>query len=68
MTAIPAPPPARIRSRARWCWCAVRADRALLKKVTQEAVLPKWAARCSAQCVKDFNATVGKTLGVTASK
>ena len=44
------------------------ADRALLKKVTQEAVLPKWAARCSAQCVKDFNATVGKTLGVTASK
>ncbi|WP_241048034.1 TRAP transporter substrate-binding protein [Achromobacter xylosoxidans] len=44
------------------------ADRELLKKVTQEAVLPKWAARCSAQCVKDFNATVGKTLGVTASK
>ena len=28
------------------------ADRALLKKVTQEAVLPKWAARCSAQCVR----------------
>ncbi|WP_421446581.1 TRAP transporter substrate-binding protein, partial [Agrobacterium tumefaciens] len=27
------------------------ADRALLKKVLQEAVLPKWAARCSAQCV-----------------
>ena len=23
------------------------------------------AARCSAQCVKDFNATVGKTLGGT---
>ncbi|MNL51349.1 hypothetical protein D3C87_1744420 [compost metagenome] len=44
------------------------ADQALLKKVAQEAVLPKWAARCSAQCVKDFNATIGKTLGLTASK
>ncbi|MGE4439624.1 MAG: transporter, partial [Achromobacter sp.] len=45
-----------------------QAARDLLKKVTQEAVLPKWAARCSAQCVKDFNATIGMTLGVTASK
>ncbi|MNW21261.1 hypothetical protein D3C71_2220720 [compost metagenome] len=44
------------------------ADRALLKKIANEAVLPKWAARCSAQCVKDFNATIGKTLGLTASK
>ncbi|GAA5234766.1 TRAP transporter substrate-binding protein [Verticiella sediminum] len=44
------------------------ADRELLKKVTQEAVLPKWAARCSEQCVTDFNATIGKVLGVTASR
>ncbi|WP_439810607.1 TRAP transporter substrate-binding protein [Bordetella bronchiseptica] len=44
------------------------ADRALLKKVTEEAVLPKWAARCSAQCVSDFNATIGKTLGLVAKK
>jgi len=44
------------------------ADRALLKKVTQEAILPKWAARCSAQCVASFNETIGKTLGVTAKK
>ncbi|RYF57365.1 MAG: transporter, partial [Comamonadaceae bacterium] len=44
------------------------ADRALLKKVLQESVLPKWAARCSAQCVTDFNATIGKTVGLTASK
>jgi TRAP-type C4-dicarboxylate transport system substrate-binding protein len=44
------------------------ADRELLKKVTEEAVLPKWAARCSAECVKSFNETIGKTLGVTASK
>lgn len=47
---------------------ATEADRSLLKKVMQEAVLPKWAARCSAQCVKDFNASVGKIMGLTASK
>jgi TRAP-type C4-dicarboxylate transport system substrate-binding protein len=44
------------------------ADRALLKKVLQESVLPKWAARCSANCVTDFNATVGKVVGLTAKK
>ena len=44
------------------------ADRALIKKVLQESVLPKWAARCSAQCVSDFNDTIGKTVGLTASK
>lgn len=44
------------------------ADRALLQKVAQDAVLPKWAARCSADCVASFNATIGKTLGVTAKK
>jgi TRAP-type C4-dicarboxylate transport system substrate-binding protein len=44
------------------------ADRALLKKVTESAVLPKWAARCSDACVKDFNDTVGKVLDLTASK
>ena len=44
------------------------ADRALLKKALQESILPKWAARCSADCVKSFNDTIGKTLGVTASK
>ncbi len=43
-------------------------DRALLKKTFAEVVLPKWAARCSAQCVNDFNATVGKIIGATASK
>lgn len=44
------------------------ADRALLKKTMQDTVLPKWAARCSAQCVSDFNATIGKSLGLTARK
>lgn len=44
------------------------ADKALLKKLTSEVVLPKWAARCSDQCVSDFNATIGKTLGIVAKK
>ena len=44
------------------------ADRALLKKLMQQTVLPKWAARCSASCVHDFNATIGKIVHLTASK
>lgn len=44
------------------------ADRALLKKITAETVVPKWAARCSAECVADFNDTIGKALGITAKK
>lgn len=44
------------------------ADRQLLKKLTSEVVVPKWAARCSAQCVADFNATIGKSLNITAKK
>lgn len=44
------------------------ADKALLKKVLQDQILPKWAARCSADCVASFNATIGKELGVTAAK
>ena len=44
------------------------ADRALLKKLMQETVLPKWAARCSAGCVQDFNATIGKIVHLTAKK
>lgn len=44
------------------------ADRKLLKEVLQKTVLPKWAARCDAGCVKDFNATIGKVVGLTAAK
>ena len=44
------------------------ADRQLLKKLTAEIVVPKWAARCSAQCVADFNATIGKAMNITAKK
>jgi TRAP-type C4-dicarboxylate transport system substrate-binding protein len=42
------------------------ADKALLKKVLTETVVPKWAARCSGDCVPAWNASVGKILGITA--
>jgi TRAP-type C4-dicarboxylate transport system substrate-binding protein len=44
------------------------ADRAMLKKVVNEVMIPKWAGRCSAECVKGFNDTIGKVVGVTAKK
>ena len=44
------------------------ADRALLKKIVNETMIPKWAARCSAECVADFNVTIGKVMGVVAKK
>jgi len=43
------------------------ADRALLEKA-RETVVAKWAQRCSAQCVADFNATIGKKTGLVAKK
>jgi TRAP-type C4-dicarboxylate transport system substrate-binding protein len=44
------------------------ADKALLRKTIVEVTLPKWAARCSAECVKDFNETIGKAVNVVAKK
>ena len=44
------------------------ADRELLRKTLQEVTVPKWADRCTAACVAEFNATVGKITGVTAKK
>lgn len=44
------------------------ADKALLRKTIVEVTLPKWAARCSAECVKDFNETIGKAVDVVAKK
>lgn len=44
------------------------ADRAMLKKIVNEVMIPKWAARCSADCVKGFNDTIGKVVGVVAKK
>lgn len=42
------------------------ADDAKLKKVLEEVVLKRWADRCGAECVKQWNETIGKVAGVTA--
>ena len=54
--------------RMAWSEAGPAADRAMLKKIVDETMLPKWAARCSAECVADFNATIGKAAGVVAKK
>jgi TRAP-type C4-dicarboxylate transport system substrate-binding protein len=41
-------------------------DRELLGRVLREVVVPKWAARCGAECVQEWNATVGAIVGITA--
>jgi len=45
-----------------------QADRELLRKITVETTLPKWAARCTDQCVADFNDTIGQVIGLRAAK
>ena len=37
-------------------------------RILKEFVLKKWAARCSAECVADWNATVAPIVGVKAVK
>ena len=44
------------------------ADREMLRKALAEVTIPKWAERCSAACVAEYNATVGKITGVAAKK
>ena len=41
-------------------------DQELAKKILQETVLKQWADRCGADCVKEWNDTVGKALDVKA--
>ena len=43
------------------------ADVKLLDKAAQDEVLKRWAKRCSADCVKQWNDSVGKILKMTAS-
>ena len=42
------------------------ADKALLAGMVTKTILPRWAERCGAACVGDWNATVGKVLGFEA--
>ncbi len=41
-------------------------DAELRKKALLEQVLPRWASRCGADCVKTWNDTVGKVVNLTA--
>lgn len=43
-------------------------DIAAQKKIVQDVIVARWAGRCSEECVKDWNATVGKVVGVVAKK
>ena len=44
------------------------ADRALLKKIVAETMIPKWTARAPAESIAAFNDGIGKVVGVTAKK
>ncbi|HLR77857.1 MAG TPA: TRAP transporter substrate-binding protein [Burkholderiaceae bacterium] len=44
------------------------ADRKELERITAEIVVPKWAERCSEQCVAAFNDTIGKILDINVAK
>ena len=44
------------------------ADRTALDKAMQDVVLKRWAKRCgSAECIKGWNDTIGKVVGLTAA-
>lgn len=43
------------------------ADLELRKKALLEQVLPRWAGRCGAACVSNWNDSVGKVVGLTAA-
>ena len=42
-------------------------DMANYKRVVETAVLKNWSKRCGDVCTKEWNATVGKALGLTAA-
>ena len=41
------------------------ADIALYREIVETKVLPAWAKRCGADCVAEWNGTVGKVVGIT---
>jgi hypothetical protein len=45
---------------------ATAEDEKARQKILTDFVLKRWASRCSDQCVKDWNATVGTYLKLTA--
>ncbi|ADO41794.1 TRAP transporter substrate-binding protein [Ketogulonicigenium vulgare] len=43
------------------------ADAARAAEIVQAAVLPNWASRCGADCVAEWNGTVGAAIGIEAA-
>lgn len=44
------------------------ADKAQLESIVNDFVLKRWAKRCGKACADEWNSTVGKVLGMTASE
>lgn len=44
------------------------ADQAMLKDIAQNVVLKRWAKRCGQKCADEWNATIGKIVGLKASQ
>ena len=42
------------------------ADLAVREQILEDVIVKRWAERCGADCVKDWNATVGKYIGIEA--
>jgi len=42
------------------------ADKKKIKEIAENFVLASWAKRCGEACVKEWNATIGKVVGLTA--
>ena len=42
-------------------------DKQLLHDLVGSTIVPRWAKECGDKCVKDWNATMGKVVGITAS-
>jgi hypothetical protein len=40
----------------------------MLKDIAENVVLKRWAKRCGKTCTDEWNATVGKVVGLTASQ
>lgn len=45
---------------------ATESDRALLARLLADVMVPRWAARCTGDCVPEWNRTVGALIGITA--
>ena len=43
-------------------------DQAMLEDIVENIVLKRWAKRCGAKCAEEWNATIGKIVGMTASE